>query len=356
MSISTIILITSSMVTLFASSSTEEFLKEINATFIYAIDPIVTSTYSKKNGVMEHDGTKMNPKYTQSLWHMETLDNVEHNRSHQELKEMFERLLPYYLRSDNLFSNEELKILKRKKIEIIKYRDFFLTLYLYIGYLESHPSESNRQKLYILVEKSLRDAHSLMENSNEFIDYLMSVFIYKSIYDRLSSPSTLLQKILQKYKPFSSDIFFDKLEKRKQNEYDYIKNNPPQGMENREFFKQFLVKYREYNEIFYQKSIDTIKDGSDEAIQAYRDFRINEEKKNLTKWNAFKFWLSSYLSKGISFFYTDNRYFGNMPEFMAMFLTTSLMSPSPSVLGRTYNEHKAVNQQYENLIVKECKK
>jgi hypothetical protein len=117
----------------------------------------------------------------------------------------FEALLPYYLKIENLFSLKSCEISVTQNNISMKYVDFFIVLRRYT-LLQSQDSEIYRN----LVDKMLYDFHSLMINSNNLIDYMISLQQLTQLMNALT-PSTKLAKIIKNYPLPSEDILFEKL-------------------------------------------------------------------------------------------------------------------------------------------------
>ena len=189
---------------LFATTSQNElFLKKINETFDFSS--------TGKNSITTHT-IESYPAWLD----VKTLDNVEHNSSQKILKEKMDKLVGYYLKTNNLFSKEALLDSKRE----LRYDDFFKHLDVYLSYLEKH---NNKKMLNTLLAKALNDSTTLMKNADSFLNYAQSVNMLKKIYGSFDD-LTSHRDVFIKYPIPSSELFFEKLELDKQ---DYTLDKSP---------------------------------------------------------------------------------------------------------------------------------
>jgi len=159
---------------------------------------------------------------------IKTLDNVEHNISQKILKKQMDKLVGYYLKSNDLFSKEALAVAKKNNHSALEYRDFFEHLFVYLSYLEKHNNKKeNRKMLDALLHKTLKDSTMLMRNSDNFLDYMLSLNMIKKIYSSINNLKNY-KEIFVKYPIPKSELFFEKLELDKQKTFNMWKETEQQ--------------------------------------------------------------------------------------------------------------------------------
>jgi len=288
---------------------------------------------------------------------IKTFDNVEHNIFQRALKEKMDNLIGYYLKSDDLFSKEALAVAKKNNHNALEYRDFFEHLFVYLSYLEKHNNKKeNRKMLDALLHKALKDSTMLMRNSDNFLDYMLSLNMIKKIYGSFDNLKNY-KEVFVKYPIPKSELFFEKLELDKQNTLNLWKDTEQQGFtevslseESMQKIKdEVTLKYTAILDIHYAKMKKAILDGSAKAIKAYDEYILNIQKIDNPLWEQIKFKSSLYKVKVFEMLEIENNNFGNIPDIIAIVLVK--MRPSYlNAYREAYKEHQALEKMQSVLL------
>ena len=143
-----------------------------------------------------------------------TLANADNNSTQKKIKEDFERLLPKYLKVDDLFpesgSYADPKTIK--KYLPIQFKDFFEISILYLNLLSHKQEQGLHDKL---LKKNLLSLHAFIHKKG-MISYLFSLILYQRLYAHLECHTKEDYLLLQKYPPPDKSFFFIKFEEEKQ--------------------------------------------------------------------------------------------------------------------------------------------
>jgi len=286
---------------------------------------------------------------------IKTLDNVEQNIFQRALKEKMDKLIGYYLKSDDLFSKEALAVTKKNNHSALEYRDFFERLFVYLSYLEKHNNKKeNRKMLDTLLHKALKDSTMLMRNSDNFLDYMLSLNMIKKIYSSINNLENY-KEIFVKYPIPKSELFFEKLELDKQKTLNIWKETEQQGFigvskESMQKIKDEVTrKFIPILDTYYAKIKKAILDGSEKSIKEYEEYVLSVEKIDNPLWEHTKFKLSIYKVKVFDMLGIKNSSFGNIPDIMAIVLL-KMTKPYLIPYRDAYKEHRALEQKQRELF------
>jgi hypothetical protein len=202
---------------LFSANTPNMFHLKIDETLRIFSEPILVITYdstTQESMVVEKE------RDGHASWlDVKILDNIENNGSQEIFKEKMEELVKYYLETDMLFSKQSLAYAKIDDLSVLRFDKFFSRLYIYIRYLEKHNNtKENAEMLNMLLTKALSDSMMLMKNSDDFLNYMLSVNMVKKLYGSLSYLENY-KTILLKYPLLKSELFFEKLKFDKENTF-----------------------------------------------------------------------------------------------------------------------------------------
>ena len=341
--------------TLFATTAQNDiFLKKINETFTYSSTPIIISTYDLSTG---ENYTTIPKKENQPLWlEVEVLDNVEHNSSQKILKEKMDELVIYYLKTDSLFSNEALEISKENNFNNLRYDDFFKRLYPYLAYLEKHNDKKENSKLLsTLLNKALNDSIMLMKNSDDFLNYMVSLNMRKKLYAAFENLEDH-KAIFQKYPLPKSELFFEKLELDKQNTLKMWEETEQQNFEHVSLNKATMqkikdavtLKFKPILNAHYTKAKVAILDDSEESMNTYKEHFQSIKKIDNPTLEKLKYTSSLYKVKVFEMIGIENDNFGNIPDVMVIVLAKMIL-PFLDSYKKTYKEHLGLEEIQEGL-------
>jgi len=174
------------------ASPAQDFLADINATY--------SSAFYEKLDIDKNKNI--------------TLADAETNSTQKKIKEDFERLLPEYLKVDDLFP-ESGSYANSKSIKQhlpMQFRDFFEISILYLNLLSHKQEQGLHDKL---LKKNLLNLHALMHKEG-MMSYIFSLVLYQKLYTHLECHTKEDYLLLQKYPPPDKSFFFVKLEEEKQ--------------------------------------------------------------------------------------------------------------------------------------------
>ncbi len=208
--------------------SPQEFRTEVNLTY-----------YNPEKRIVEIDNeVKFNSKYKAKPWEsIKAFDNLENNTTQRALKKEFEHLLAMYLSVEDLYSKEELSNMKTSNIEIFVYRNFYKMLNIYIGHLQKESNQKNRELLYKIVDKNVKNLYQLMENSNNFDTYFFSVSSLENFLESLNRLNDFAE-VFKEYSLVKDELFFEKIKLSKSSYLEeWMSHLPKEQRENAQFMQ-----------------------------------------------------------------------------------------------------------------------
>jgi len=287
--------------------------------------------------------------------HSFTLNDFEHNTSQRRIKEDFEKILPAYLNTDNVFSEESIdELCKDDSCYLSNYhlQEFIVTSSLYIKLLDkqSHTTTSTQ-----LLEKNLLDLQLLLRNSKGMVNHILAVVLYQKLYSELDVNSLEKFTLLKKLPPPEKTVFFEKLDDDRQ----WVLNN----LENLCCDKQ--VDKKDYNEkefkklmgevtstakqqvnVYYDMMAEALKCESHEEVERFNRYIKEESDKHMSAWNITRFFFSGLKIKTFNAILGYNNDYGYFSEFMG----ETLALVAVPKLTDIYLEHIDMIHQYENLL------
>lgn len=312
--------------------STQDFLYDINATY---------SDKFYENILSEEQTT--------------TLIDFENNSAQKKIKEDFEKLLPKYLESDNLFTNKELSKLQETKYIISQshFKDFLTVSTLYLNLLNY---EKKRQQSNVLLEKNLINLRSLMQNSNDMINYILSIILYKKLYADIKCDSKKTYGLFKKFPPPDKSIFFKKFEYEKQeiislldinlNHIDTVDKKDYNEVEYKKLMTQVSLAAKKYVNKYYNEMAVVIKLESNDEMKRFYKYIEKEENEHLSYWNLPKMILSSLKARVYNILFGGNEDYG----YFAYYIGKTLAFVSLPKLDTIYLDHIEMIEQYEILL------
>lgn len=348
-------LLFSASMLLATTSQNEIFLKKIDETFDSS-SPLMTSTYNPSTG---KSSVTTQTRENYPLWlNIKTLDNVENNSSQRTVKEKMDKLVVQYLKCDEIFSKEALQLLKKKNYGALKYNEFFQRLYPYLSYLEKHDSKDENKKLLDrLLHKALKDSTMLMKNSEDFLDYMVSVNMIKNLYGAFSNLNNY-KDIFQEHPVPSSKLFFKKLELDKQNILKMWTDTEQKEFTEVSLSKETMQKIKDATtkkfktilDTSYEKAKVAILDDSEKSMNAYEEYVLSVQKVENPTWEQIKFKASVYKVKVFDILGIENDNFGNIPDVMTILLA-KLLIPYIDAYKKAYTEHQELEQIQSQLNI-----
>jgi hypothetical protein len=290
------------------------------------------------------------------LWlDVKTLENVEHNSSQKILKEKMDELVSYYLKTDDLFSKEALALSKKNDYSDLMYDAFFERLFGYLSYLEKHNNKENRKMLHTLLNKALKDSTMLMKNSDNFLNYLISLNMIKKLYGSFTNLKSY-KAIFIKYPFPRSELFFEKLELDKQETLKMWEETEQQGFTEVSLSKETMQKIKDevtlkfipILDTYYAKAKMAILDDSEKSMKAYEEYFLSVKKIDNPIWEQVKFKTSIYKVKVFEMLGIENNSFGNIPDVMVVVLVKMIVPLNTH--QEAYKEHQAVEQMQRALL------
>ena len=243
----------------------------------------------------------------QSKYENITFDNIENNQTQQEAKALFEQILPYYLKTQTLFSKERLERLNHEQIVIdandknstipspeeftkslkddyylltirdIRYHVIFFRMVN--SYLKS--IENNSEQWDELAQKALDDIVQLIDNSMNSGDYAYGLSMLEKIYKVVDK-----QELLKSYPPPSKELLYQKIEQDKCNLLDgwrvpmYTKRLTKKGnVKANAEMRSFADKVEKRFEPYIEKYIEVLRGGSKKELEAFKVYQQKEEKR-----------------------------------------------------------------------------
>lgn len=322
---------------------------------------VVVSTYSKEDGLMEYQGTTSTHSSSSTpLWQtIQSFDNIDNNSSQKELKDEFEQLIPYYFRADNIFSKEECKTNVYTGGKALKYNDFFRILSLYTLYLKEHPSRGNQEKYRQIIDTTLRNLHSLMQNSDNLVDYMFSVIHMKRVLYQVNYEDMFVE-VIKKYPPLSNKILFKKLELEKKRTLLMWRETEQQGADELGFSKKRMKIFKDEVAIEFKKILDkaysleiiAIKDGTATSLERYKKYvdeiTYREKEKGVGDFLEYK--ASIYTIRVLDFLGIESEFRGTTTESTLNILSAMILPLGGEINKETYQSHKELIERYEWLL------
>jgi hypothetical protein len=312
------------------ASPAQDLLADINATY--------SSAFYEKLDI--HRNTSL------------TLADSETNSTQKKVKEDFERLLPEYLKTDNLFSkvydidDTSLGVLSSR------YREFFEVSILYLNFLSSQKEQGLHDRL---LEKNLLNLHALTHLKG-MSNYILSLVLYKKLYTDIECCSTGDYLLLQKYPPPDKTFFFVKLEEEKEqilHSYEGLAKLDELDIDvNKKNYKKMMTQVslaaKRYTEDSFKKMAKVLKLESQEKFKQFNQKIEEQSKKDLNNWTITKTTLCYLKIKFYNALHIEHNY-GCIADFMGKMLGQVAMPRT----GAIYFDYIDMLQDY-NKKLKEC--
>ena len=314
------------------ASSAEELLKDINI------------TYSKEN--YQNIFKNLNEL---------TISSFESNSTQKMIKEDFEELLPNYLNNEDIFSQVNLKQLKKDNIYKHKWREFISASLVYMKYLESQEEFEREERI---MKRNLINFNSLMVNSQELVDYIIALILYEKTYFYEGLNNTKIISITKEYPPVDPSIYFDKLHTERDNLLyliDHMNDIDEKEMNDYETsdYKRLMTRVKSsakkhINNNFKKMEIATKNDSPNTLKDYYEDLK-KEEKKHMDFWSKIKLFFYTMMAKVFQIFFGYNMFHDYMGDYIGK--TVALVSIPK--YNNLYIKHIEVRNQYNALIKSE---
>ena len=337
------------------SSKVEAFFKDESK------NPLVIATYSNRNGSMEYEGQKISdPSSFPLIYTIKAFDNVENNSSQKALKESFEKLLPDYLEAEELFSKEACQTDASSNIAL-PYSDFFRLLQLYMNYLKEHAS---KEEYYSLVSKSLGNFHALMANSDNLIDYMISLNHMHQLLISLNC-SDEVREIVKKYPPKNPELLFEKLELEKERTLIMWRENGIKKDNLTAYTQKRAEKLRDEVSVEFEKILNkmskleriAIEDGSDKSLARYKSYvkKVTDLSRHNGIWETVKYKGSVYLMRTLDFLGIESDFRGTTIDRIVALLSAVMVPNMVEMDSKSYQQHKELVERYD-VLLKGCDK
>lgn len=288
-----------------------------------------------------------------------TLNDFENNSTQKRIKTDFEKLLPKYLTIEELFSNEEFSKLDKDKFMVFKFefRKFFTTSIFYLELLKKQKKLNMRNEL---LEKNLLNLELLMSNSENILNYALSIILYEKLFSSLSCSSKEVYNLLKKFPPQDKSVFFEKIEDERQKELNMtrllespskVKHVPGTEQELKKYMAQVHATANRYINKYYDKMIIAIKSESEDNVKAFDKYMDEELEKHVSLWSRIKYMLSVYKAEIFYRLYGTNEDYGYMVDLNG-YLVSSTSVPITH-FNKLYLKHIDMIQKYHDLL-KSC--
>jgi len=319
--------------------------------------PLIVSTYTKHDGQMEYAGQKIVEQLPSRplIYTIKSFDNVENNTSQRALKESFEKLIPNYLENEGLFSKEACKTDASSNIAL-PYSDFFRLLQLYTDYLKEN---APKDEYYALVSKSLGNFHALMANSDNLIDYMITLNYMDQLLMSLNC-SDEIKEIVKKYPLQSPELLFEKLELEKERTLTLWRERGMDKDNMTAYSKERLEKLNEEVSVEFEKILNkmskleriAIEDGSDESLTRYKSYakKVTDLSRHNGLWENLKYKGSVYLMKTLDFLGFESEFRGTTTDRIVAILSTMMVPNMIDIDSKSYQQHKELVERYERLL------
>ncbi len=314
------------------ASPAQDFLADINATY--------SSAFYEKLDIDKNKNI--------------ILADAETNSTQKKIKEDFERLLPKYLKVDDLFpkSGSYVDPETIKQHLPIQFRDFFEISILYLNLLSHKQEQGLHDKL---LKKNLLNLHAFIHKKG-MMSYIFSLVLYQKLYTHLECHTKEDYLLLQKYPPPDKSFFFVKLEEDKQDilhAYEGLtkldKLDVDIDKENYEkLMTQVSLATKRYTEDSFKKMAKVLKLESREKYKLFNQEIQEASKKDLNKWAIVKITLCSLKIRLYDKLHIEHDY-----ECLADYIGEMLGQVAMPRTGAIYFDHIDMLQDY-NKKLKEC--
>ena len=293
------------------SSALEEFYKDVN------------NTYSKS--IYKSKGCK---KSNRSFLNFET------NSTQREMKDDFEKLLPYYISTENIFPSQEI---------ITYFISYFEASTLYIEYLQNIGEHTQAKEL---MEKNLLNARHLSDKINDSASYMYLLFIYENIYEARFKQEYIL-KLYKKYPPISSKYFFIMLHNDNKALSKLSLNQEKVNINEQEYMNYYSKQYMKYIDENIKTLKITLESSSKLELEKYKQELDKETKSliNISLWENIKLAINSFLSKIFSIFVGFNIFSEYVADYYARVFSNMLYSQSTAL----YEKHLKILNNYKKI-------
>ncbi len=351
----TVIMLLSS--SLFATQN-EIFSSKVKAFFKDGREvPLIVSTYTKHNGQMEYAGEKIVEQFPSRplIYTIKSFDNVENNTSQKALKESFEKLIPDYLEIEELFSKEACKT-DVSSNQALPYSDFFRLLQLYTDYLKEN---APKDEYYELVEKSLGNFHALMQNSDNLIDYMISLSHMHQLLMSLNC-SDEVREMVAKYPPQNPELLFEKLELEKERTLTLWREKGMDKDNVTGYSKERLEKLNEEVTVEFEKILNkmsklervAIEDASSESLTRYKSYakKLTDLSRHNGIWENLKYKGSVYIMRALDFLGIESDFRGTTTDRIVALLSAMMLPHTAEMNSKSYQQHKELVERYDVLL------
>lgn len=236
---------------------------------IYVFILMVQTLTASNNFFIDLNQTISGNFYEQGIKAL-TLEKFETNTTQLKIKNDFEKLLPNYLTSTKITLFHDFDKLQM----MIAIRRLFKMSSLYV----------NLTKEQNIFEKNLKDLNNIVKNSKDFDSYTVAINTYLKYYNNTNVKQKEFKTILESNPPPSSEIYFEKFEKRwtditKQTLENLNKREPKtrDELKAHEIYTKTLSYYCNYYKNSY---IESIKKKSPKEVEKW-DNNITKEYEKL---------------------------------------------------------------------------
>jgi len=232
--------------------------------------------------------------------------DFQSDRVQNNIKEDFEKLLPLYLKSENIFSKNSIKELRAHNIEEFKWNKFIEVSIAYMEYLKSEGRHEEAKKL---LQKNLIDTQSLMLNSDSFLDYILTLSVYEKIYSSKALSSEMFISLFKKYPPPDKQLFFKKADLERKSIFELIHEMGEADIKSsidianyEKFMKQVKKSAKNSVDIYFDKMIIAIKSESIEKMGNFSKYMENERRISTSIWSSIKLWFHAIVANILQIF------------------------------------------------------
>ncbi len=276
------------------------------------------------------------------------LFNYENNNTQKKVKEDFEKILPLYLEHTTLFSKTSLEKLDKNKIEKYKLNLFIKISVSYIKYLEQKNEIVLSTKI---MKRNLLNLNALMTNSNNLMDYIISLMAYSTIFSHYSNPSKEMIVTFNNYPPPDASIYFEKIEAEKITLFnmidnmDSIDNENMKDYDNSDYKKLMSqVRYTAKKQLnkYFSKMVVAIKSQSKIEKENFNKYIEEQQDSLLSIWSQVKFFIHTILAKLLHIFIGYN----SQSDHMADYIGETLALTAVPIIDEYYEKHIKMKKQY----------
>jgi len=140
-----------------------------------------------------------------------TINSFENNSTQRMIKEDFESLLPNYMDNKDIFSESSLKKLIKENVGKPRLRMFISASLVYMKYLDEEGKTKDAENI---MRRNLINFNSLMTKSDNIVDYIRALGLYKRTFTYMESSLQNMTGILEKHPPPNESIYFEKMKRR----------------------------------------------------------------------------------------------------------------------------------------------